>query len=150
MAAIVIVFIAEYILALPPCNLCLYQRFPYYALIFITILMILLQATAPNIYKLYVLAVLLITFASTALAVFHLSVENGWIVYKSSCAANLASANAIELLQENIKYVEIRSCHIPKLKFLGISVAGWNSLYSLFLVMVSTRLLVKITNIRNI
>ena len=117
-----------------PCKLCIYQRYPCYLAIFLGIFFFLIknQKLKKNIFLLYIL----IFFSSFIMALHHLGIENNLWNSITSCednSKNLSNNNLKDYLL-NKEYV---SCEDVAFKFLGISLAGFNLIISLILLILS-------------
>jgi disulfide bond formation protein DsbB len=124
--------VAEYGFHLIPCELCLYQRIPFYAIL----------AAVPVGYglKKYRLTAIIaaICFLITAcIAAFHTGVEYGWWQGLSTCGNKLNEANSIEELRAMLQNAPRARCDEAPFHFLGLSMAGWNVLWSFMLAMFS-------------
>ncbi len=130
LAAAVVVGIAlltQYVGGLQPCELCLYERWPYYAAIPVALLAWLM----PRRVLLALLA--LIFIAGSVLAFYHVGVEQHWFAGPSACTGGPAGANSIEALQRMLESRQPVSCDAPQWSFMGITLAGLNFIASVLL-----------------
>lgn len=114
-----------------PCQLCLWQRIPYYIIIPI----LLLAAMAGQKLSRFALALAILVFSVGAvLAIYHLGVEWGFWPGPSTCGATTPSitGDASNLLSL-IDTVKPPSCDKAAGRFLGLSFAGWNAVASILL-----------------
>jgi disulfide bond formation protein DsbB len=117
---------SQYWGGLSPCEMCLWQRWPHYAAIVAAILAILLRRT-PGSRGLVIVAGLLIV-ASGLLGVFHAGVEYRWWTGPQHCTGVIAAGG--DLLRQ-IMAAPIVRCDVPQWTLAGVSLAGWNALFSL-------------------
>ena len=121
----------QYVGGLAPCELCLYQRWPYYAVIALAALALVVGNGAAMRSALAVAA--LIFAAGTALAVYHAGVEYHWFPGPTACTGGTSGAQTIEQLRAQLLGRQPVSCDEPAWRLFGISLAGWNVLASLLL-----------------
>ncbi len=129
-----------------PCKLCLEQRWPYYAgapLMAIAALGAWRQLPPLIIRSLLVIGAALMAFG-LYLAIYHAGVEWGFWPGPTDCAA---VATDIETDAGNllgaINASHPPSCDKAALRVLGLSMAGWNAIASLFLMMVAIKAALK-------
>ncbi len=113
-----------------PCPLCLYQRYPYYAAVPVLAAGALLDRPRPA------LAVALALYVvDLGIAVYQVGVEQGILALPESCAA----AGRAETLEElkRLLLETVPRCDRPEFFFLGLTLAAWNALFALALVLVT-------------
>ena len=126
-------FFIEYVLGHQPCNLCLLERIPY----LLAIIIILLNYKFIHFEKNFILVLTLVFLVATALSLYHLGIEEGFIEESLVCdlnnGANLLSKEDIlkQLHQKNV------SCQDVTFKIFGLSLTTYNILISL-LISIST------------
>jgi len=116
---------SQYIGGLYPCEMCYWQRWPHGAAILLALSSFYPRFIAPSIRSLVMLAALAVAI-SGAIGLFHAGVELGWWKGITHCTANGATS-----LQDILSVPLIR-CDQVQWEFLGISMAGWNAIVSLF------------------
>lgn len=128
--ALAVALVSQYGFDLFPCLLCHYQRWAQIAALAFGLIALLLARTAagPWIAGLAALAFL----ASAAVAFFHVGVEAGWWQGSEGCAApsfggGMSSAD----IKSAILKAPVVACDDVPFRFLGLSMAGWNLVYSL-------------------
>ena len=134
--AIISALIIQYWLDHEPCKLCLYQRIPY----FLAILLIIKIFFFKKYEKITLLILSLIFIGSTALAFYHLGIEQGFFNESLACTApdvskTLSKQQLMELLKQNSV-----SCKDASFKILGLSLATINTIFSLFLSVIFIKL----------
>ena len=131
----------EYILQYEPCKLCIYQRLPYIAAIFISIVGFNYSTNDK------ILIITIMVFAISAIiSGYHFGIENNLIQEISSCTNNsLDVSNKSKLLESLNKSIPI-DCKDATFKILGISLAAINTILSILIVIFSIRTLTYETN----
>ena len=127
----------EYILQYEPCKLCIYQRLPYIAAIFISIVGFNYSTNDK------ILIITIMVFAiSVIISGYHFGIENNLIQEISSCTNNsLDVSNKSKLLESLNKSMPV-DCKDATFKILGISLAAINTILSILIVIFSIRTLV--------
>ena len=126
----------EYILQYEPCKLCIYQRLPYIAAIFISIVGFNYSTNDK------ILIITIMVFAISAIiSGYHFGIENNLIQEISSCTNNsLDVSNKSKLLESLNKSMPV-DCKDATFKILGISLAAINTILSILIVIFSIRTL---------
>jgi disulfide bond formation protein DsbB len=136
----------QFIGKLEPCEMCYWQRYPYYAAIPLSALAMFLGARKPNsTVALLLIGICAIAFFSgAAIAGYHSGVEYGWWKGPASCTAgNLLDLTA-EALLEVLRNTNIVRCDEIPWSLFGISMAGYNFFASVFLGFVSLGIVMKV------
>ena len=133
----------EYILKVPACNLCLYQRIPYYLSILILFYIVFNKST--NIIPIISLAILM--FVNIALSIYHVGVEQQIISEPMLCRSDSNIQNVDQLL-ENLKNNTFISCKDVNFTFLGFSLASINVLISSILAYFYVLIILNVEKIR--
>jgi disulfide bond formation protein DsbB len=112
-----------------PCEMCHWQRWPHYGAVVFAAAAFLTNGTMRRV--LIVLATLLIA-VSGIIAVMHAGVEYRWWNGFTACTSPVAleGTTAAERLDALMRQPIVR-CDSPQWSLLGISLAGWNALFSL-------------------
>jgi disulfide bond formation protein DsbB len=138
-ATILGAYFFQYVLGYLPCPLCFEQRIPYYIAIPLA-LVVALAATwsAPRPVVIGGLALLaLIMAVSTGLGVYHAGVEWKWWPGPADCSGPLSGMGSAGDLLQRMQSQTVVRCDDAAWRFLGISLAGYNALISLALVVVA-------------
>ena len=116
-------YISQYVFGLFPCEMCWWQRYPHFAALVLALAAFVAKPQARSLVGLAALAILL----SGLIGGFHAGVEYGWWEGITSCASNaekggdpLAAILAAPLVR----------CDVAPWSLFGISLAGWNFLFS--------------------
>ena len=127
--ALISAYFIEYILGHQPCNLCVYERIPY----FLAILIVLINYKYNKLEKYLILLLAIIFFIATILSLYHLGIEQGFIQESLLCdlekGANIVDKDEIlkQLQQKSI------SCKDVTFKIFGLSLTNYNIIISLLL-----------------
>ncbi|HEX3675337.1 MAG TPA: disulfide bond formation protein B [Rhizomicrobium sp.] len=124
----------QLVLDIVPCPMCLEQRWAYYAVIPLAVLIaIAAKADAPRGVLLLGLALIaLATLGNAVFGAFHAGVEWKFWPGPSSCTGpgiNLGGGSLLDQLDK----VKVVPCDVVQWRFLGISLAGYNALISLLM-----------------
>ena len=123
-------YFIQYVLNVPPCQLCYYQRYPYY---FATIVIILAFFKKINLKQVFIL-LLFTSFVSASLSFYHIGIEQSFFDELGSCTNDTKSNNAEHLLKELQKQPVI-SCKNISFQIFGLSLATINFILSIILVL---------------
>ena len=134
--ALISAYFIEYILGHQPCNLCVYERIPY----FLAILIVLINYKYNKLEKYLVLLLAIIFLIATILSLYHLGIEQGFIQESLLCdlekGANIVDKDEIlkQLQQKSI------SCKDVTFKIFGLSLTSYNIIISLLLTISLTKI----------
>jgi len=118
-------------LGFEPCELCLKERYAFYAALPVATAAIFLARNAPPAYARAALALLALMFAANAaLAFYHAGVEWKLWAGPAECSGSFAQPATMEDFRRQLQTVHVVRCDEPALKILGLSLAFWNFLYS--------------------
>lgn len=127
---------SQYIGGLQPCELCLYERWPYYAAIVVAAFgMAAVGHRAPRRFAIGLLVLLFV--ASVGLAAYHVAVEQHWIAGPSACTGDLNGASSPDQLLQMLQSRQPVQCDAPQWSFHGLTLAGLNLIASLLLLVLS-------------
>ena len=122
-------FIIEYGLGHKPCKLCLYQRYPYY----ISILLLTSVFVLKRNIRIHFLILSIVFFLGAIVAFYHFGIEQGFFEESTVCETkNLNQVLSKEDLLKQLKQNTI-SCKDVTFRFLGLSLASINTIFSLIL-----------------
>ena len=122
-------FFIEYVLGYQPCNLCILERIPY----LLAIIIIILNYKFLHFEKYFILSLTLTFLVATALSLYHLGIEQGFIKESLVCElnnrSNLLSKEDIlkQLQQKNV------SCQDVTFKIFGLSLTSYNIIISILI-----------------
>ena len=123
------VFVMQYGFGLVPCRMCIWQRWPFAALALVGLIGAF--AWPRTMLTLAALALLV----SVGLGGYHVAVEQGWLALPAGCAT-VGQAGSVEELKAMLKAAP-PSCDQVAFTFLGLSLAAWNVVASVVLVIFS-------------
>jgi disulfide bond formation protein DsbB len=123
--------LSQYWGGLDPCELCLLERWPWWAAIAISAAAWFAGARWPLIGPALLLA--LVFFASAGLGFYHAGVELHWFDGPSACTASGTAATSVDALRAQLLGRQPVLCDEVQWSLFGISLAGWNGLVSLAL-----------------
>ena len=109
-----------------PCEMCHWQRWPHYGAVAAALIALALPAARR---PLVVLAGMLI-LASGAIGLFHAGVEYHWWQGFTQCTQTLSGVSGEDMLARIMATPLIR-CDTAQWTLWGVSLAGWNALFSL-------------------
>ena len=134
--ALVSAYFIEYILGHQPCNLCVYERIPY----FLAILIVLINYKYNKLEKYLILSLAIIFLIATILSLYHLGIEQGFIQESLLCDLE-KGANIIDK-DEIIKQLQQKSisCKDVTFKIFGLSLTNYNIIISLLLTIGLTKI----------
>lgn len=140
LAAILGALAFEHIGGYAPCPLCLEQRYAYYVgvpALFVGLVMVSAGFTRPAavLFGLAALAFL----ANGALGVYHAGAEWRFWPGPDSCTGTQGLTTSAGNLLETLKETTVVRCDEPALRIFGLSLAGWNVVVCLVLVVLSAR-----------
>jgi disulfide bond formation protein DsbB len=119
------VFAFQYLGGAAPCQMCIWQRYPYGVLIVLGVLGWFWQP------RLLLGLGTLVLLVGAGLGVYHYGVEQGWFSLPEGCAAG-GGATSVEELRRMLS--EARpACDQVRFTVLGWSLAAWNVVASLVL-----------------
>ena len=134
--ALISAYFIEYILGHQPCNLCVYERIPY----FLAILIILINYKYNKLERYLILTLAIIFLLATILSLYHLGIEQGFIQESLLCdlekGANIVDKDEIlkQLQQKSV------SCKDVTFKIFGLSLTSFNIIISLLLTIGLTKI----------
>jgi disulfide bond formation protein DsbB len=123
--------LSQYVGGLQPCELCLYQRWPYYAVIPLALVALLIGRPAPTRAALALAAVAFL--AGAGLAFYHVGVERHWFAGPGACTELAGPADSLAAFKARLLAQQPVSCDKPQWTFFGVTLAGLNLLVSLVL-----------------
>lgn len=121
---------SQYGFGLRPCELCLFQRYPYAAIIGLGLAGLALQRRWPGVRRPLCWLLIGLFLLDGGIAAYHVGVEQGWIAGPDACSGT-TTAQTIEELRAQIMGAALVSCKQAAFSFLGLSMAAWNLLYAL-------------------
>ena len=136
---IISAYLIEYVLGHTPCNLCLFERIPYFATIILASLVLLIKKCE----KITMIIIGIFFVCGAVISFYHFGIEQGFFSESLVCdiGINNKSTSPQDLLKElNLKAV---SCKDVTFRFLGLSLATLNTILSLIICVIMLRLGIK-------
>lgn len=130
----------EHLGGLKPCELCLEQRYAYYAgvpLMFLALVM--LSAAQARAAMILFVLVALAFFANAALGVYHAGVEWQFWAGPAACTGSQELTSNAGNLLDTLKQTNVVRCDQAAWRFAGLSFAGWNVIASLLIAFLGLR-----------
>ena len=120
----------QYVLKVPPCPMCQYQRIPYYLAV------VMLGVFFFNImdFKKLILILIFLSFINIAISFYHIGIEQGFFNELTSCKDDLGANNIQELLKE-LSNKGVVSCKEVSFRIFGFSLATLNFLVNIALIL---------------
>lgn len=115
---------------LVPCEMCHWQRWPHYAAVVVAALAYVVPGRSSKVMVIAIAAVLIAI--SGAIGVFHAGVEYHWWEGITACSTMLTGegVSTDEMLRRILAAPVIR-CDAAQWSMFGISLAGFNAIFSL-------------------
>ena len=121
---------AQFIGGLYPCEMCHWQRWPHYAAIAIALLAFAVRQQ--GLAKLLVALAAFAILTSGAIGIFHAGVEYHWWQGITACSSTMqGSGGSTDDILARIMKAPIVRCDAPQWTLFGISLAGFNALFSI-------------------
>ena len=123
-------FFFQYVLGMPPCKLCIWQRWPHVIAIAIGV-----AAVALGNRMLAWLGALAAA-ATGAVGIYHTGVERGWWEGPTTCTSSSPGNLSADQLFDQILNAPLIRCDEVVWSFLSLSMASWNAIIAFALVIV--------------
>lgn len=118
---------SQFLGGLQPCEMCLWQRWPWDAAIVIAILAIFARG---RVRQALLALGGVVVLAGAGIAVFHAGVENHWWVGLTACSMPLDTAGDLTALRDQLLATPLVRCDEAPFRLLGLSMAGFNAIAS--------------------
>ena len=119
----------EFFLKIKPCILCIYQRYPYYIIILLSLIYFLKK----DLKILLILLIILTSLASIILSTYHVGIETGLMEETTSCKTSLNNNLSKDAILKQLDSNLASSCKEVNFKLFGFSLASINIILSLIL-----------------
>lgn len=113
-----------------PCEMCIWQRWPHLAAAIVAALIV-----AAGWSRWLAALGLIAALAATGLAAWHAGIEWGWWQGLTACTGGVGDLTSLSTadLMARLNAAPVVRCDEPAWVFLGISMAGWNAIFSALL-----------------
>ena len=127
----------QYVGGLSPCSLCLWQRWPHIMIAVLAVLALFIRMP-----RLILTAIAITAATSVILAAYHAGVE--WQLWSGpdGCVASVTNSDDLTYLTNSLLSTPVVRCDEVAWSFFGLSMAGWNSLFSLDICLIALMSLV--------
>jgi disulfide bond formation protein DsbB len=116
-------YLGQYGFGLFPCEMCWWQRYAHFAALALAIVAFAVpRGRAPVVLAALAIAV------SAAIGAYHAGVEYHWWEGLTACTSTVTAQGASPL--DAIMNAPLIRCDVPQWTLFGISLAGWNFLFS--------------------
>ena len=124
-----------------PCDLCLEQRYAYYAGVPVAAIAFASAASGSSraLTRALFWLLALIFAANVVLAVYHSGVEARFWKGPTACTGSIAGPKSAASLLDQLATVKVVNCDVVQLRVFGLSLANWNALISGALAMLAAR-----------
>ena len=136
--SLLIALYIEYYLGYRPCKLCIYQRIPYFIIIFVGIVSLIFKKEVIFLYF-----SLLIFFINFFISFFHSLVERKLISYDVGCSSSNKSFEDIESLRMSLENTPIAKCDEITFSIFGLSLANINLIILIFFIFTNILFIIK-------
>ncbi len=133
--ALIGAWVAQTFFSIQPCTLCIYQRYLYWAIIPVAGLAALLNY--PGMHRFALGIVCLLLLAELGVALYQVAIELHWAPLPAMCKAPTLSGQTIDELRQQLMAQPHIACDKVQWQLFGISMAGYNSLYSFALLLIA-------------
>lgn len=124
LGALGVALIAQHVFGLNPCELCLYQRWPYRVTIVLSLLALILLRRSRLLPGAVALCGLVFAIGG-GIAAYHVGVEQHWWQGLAACSGP-PGANTLAGLKAQLLATKVARCDQIAWSLFGISIAGWN------------------------
>jgi disulfide bond formation protein DsbB len=120
----------EYILKVPACSMCIYQRIPYFLSTVIIVVFFLKKID----FKKLIIILFLFILINTGLSFYHMGIEQGFFNELNTCKDEINASNIKDLLSQ-LKSKGVVSCKEVDFTIFGLSLATINFIVNTILIM---------------
>lgn len=127
-------YMAQMAFGLKPCHFCMLQRYPYLLVILAGFVTLIVPRMGLR-WRAAVAFGILGLLATGLLGAIHTGIESGLLQYKGGCVAQAATGQSLDAIRAAIFSAPLVSCNDVSAQFLGLSMAGWNVLWAVFILL---------------
>lgn len=120
-------YLSQYGFGLFPCEMCWWQRYPHFVAVALALLAFVLPARARPLVLLAALAIAV----SGLIGLYHAGVEYRWWEGLTACTSAVDLGAGGDPLDAIMNKAPLVSCDQPQWTLLGVSLAGFNFLFSI-------------------
>lgn len=116
---------------LAPCELCLYERWPYDVVAVLAFVAAMIGQ--PRFSRIVMVGAMIVLIAGAGLAFYHVGVERHWFPGPAACTGAALNTSSVEALRKQLLATSVVRCDQVPWSLFGISLAGWNLVASVLL-----------------
>jgi disulfide bond formation protein DsbB len=113
-----------------PCELCLKQRWAYYAGVPLAGLTTLVATRSTTLARPLLWLLALLFLGSTGFGIYHAGVEWGFWPGPTACSGAATSVGSMDDFMKQLQTMQVVQCDKVAIRILGLSLAGWNAVIS--------------------
>ena len=133
--ALISAYISQYIFGFEPCVLCYQQRKPFFIIILISLIFLLIKKLK-KYQKIGAILCALTFLINAGIAFYHSGVEMKIFAGPDACSSsNFDNIDNVEQLRVAMLATKAIRCDEPQFYFLNLTMANWNFIYCLGLVL---------------
>lgn len=125
LALLVGAFGFQHLGGLPPCKLCIWQRYPHALAVLIGVAAVAIRG------RLLPLLGMAAALTTAGVGLYHTGVERGWWEGPTTCTSSGTSGLSADDLFDKIMTAPVVRCDDVAWELLGLSMASWNGILSL-------------------
>lgn len=131
--AICFAFFLQYFLGHQPCKLCIYQRIPYYIVVFVSVLYLIFK----KYFKIYYSLLIFLLLSEFFISNYHTLSTFGILNY-SGCESATLPKDITKLKDALMSDSLVVNCSNANLKFFSVPLSVYNSLFSFVFLLLIT------------
>ena len=131
--AICFAFFLQYFLGHQPCKLCIYQRIPYYIIVFVSVLYLIFK----KYFKIYYSLLIFLLLSEFFISNYHTLSTFGILNY-SGCESATLPIDITKLKDALMSDSLVVNCSNANLKFFSVPLSVYNSLFSFVFLLLIT------------
>lgn len=131
--AICFAFFLQYFLGHQPCKLCIYQRIPYYIIVFVSVLYLIFK----KYFKIYYSLLIFLLLSEFFISSYHTLSTFGILNY-SGCESATLPKDITKLKDALMSDSLVVNCSNANLKFFSVPLSVYNSLFSFVFLLLIT------------
>lgn len=128
--ALASVYLLQFVFGIIPCKLCLYERIPYFVVMILSLFSLL------RTYKIVIYIMFFSYFIGAVISFYHIGLELHWFSDILGCTRNFDTLSFNTIKSSLLDSSYVATCDRPYI-LLGLSIAQWNLIYSVFLLIIN-------------
>ncbi len=127
--ALAMALVAEHVFGLLPCKLCIWQRWPYLAIIILGTIGYTV-AKRKNAFATCLFFIMLCFIFGASVGVYQTGGEQGWWRLTADCSSIIDPSLSAQEYLEALKNAPTVPCDVVKWSLFGLSMASYNAIFS--------------------